>query len=738
MRLKRLELNGFKSFAKNTKLDFDAPVSAIVGPNGSGKSNVAEAVRWVLGEQSMKSLRGKKGEDLIWNGSSTLPRSSKASVSLVFDNGEKIFPVEFEEVIVTRTVYRDGVNEYSLNNSVVRLKDVLDLMSHVGLGASGHHIISQGESDRILNANPKERRQMIEDALGLTLYEMKKEEAFRKLKKTRENMDKVEAVKREIQPHLNFLKRQIGKAEEAISVKENLKFLYGEYLAKEEEEIKSLRKQIDEKKIKPEYEIARLERELRDTAGQSLSIHASKEIDKMKEVLKEKENMRLDLRAREISIEREAGRFEGMVELETKRGQNAGTPDVLPVSSVRGFLEKIEKSLESMLFTSDFSEIRKLAEGLKTALKEIKEKIGMVSKEAGMPNLLELNDSLEKLKKESDEVKKGLVLLSEEINFFLTAIAKKEADILSMEKNKTNLEIRLSDLRNSLKLFEYEEEKYLFKLSEFTRDAEIAKAILGEKPACPESVLLRKFSAGERETLRGKIERIKIKLEDLGGIGEETVREYEDVKKRDEFLEKELHDLRETDEELEKMMAELGEKVDLEFGEGVNKINAGLGEFFGGMFNGGRAELKISSLKKKKKDSENLHEDNDLEEENKEEEGVEIAVSFSRKKISSLQMLSGGERALTSIAVLFAMTQVNPPPFLILDETDAALDEANSKRYGETLKNLSQKTQLIVITHNRETMKQAGILYGVTMGADSVSKLLSIKFEEAETYAGRG
>src|SRR3989344_4845223 len=696
MRLKRLELNGFKSFAKTTKMDFDAPISAIVGPDGSGKSNVAEAVRWVLGEQSMKSISGKRWEYFILNGSSTLPRSNKASVSLVFDNSEKIFPIEFDEVIATRTVYRDGINEYSLNNSVVRLKDILDLMSNVGLGASGHHIISQGEADRILNANPKERRQMIEDALGLTLYEMKKEEANRKLKKTKENMERVEAVKKEIQPHLNFLKKQLGRAEEASELKENLRNLYGEYLAKEEDFVSLLRKNLDEKKLKPEYEVSRLERELRDTAGQSLSIHAREEIEKIRKTLKGKEEKRIELRDREISIEREAGRYEGMIELEKKREQNTGTSSTLPVLSVKQFVEKIEESLESMLFTSSLEEIRKLAEELKRAVKEMRDKIGSTTKKAGVLDILELSNSLEKLKEEGEGVKKDSVLLSEEINFFVTTMTKKEVDIVSMEKNKTALQIRLNDLRNLLKLFEYEEEKYLNRFRELTRDVEIAKAILGEKPLCPKSVLVATFSEGEREILRGKIERIKIKLEDLGGIGEETVKEYEDVKKRDEFLEKELHDLHEAGKELEKMIAEFGEKVDIEFEAGVCKINEGLGEFFEEMFGSGKAELKIISSKKKKKIDESFNsiKAEEVEEELK-EEGVEVAVSFSRKKISSLQMLSGGERALTSIAILFAMTQVNPPPFLVLDETDAALDEANSKRYGEMLEKLSKHSQLI-------------------------------------------
>lgn len=750
MQLKRLELAGFKSFAKATKLEFSTPISAIVGPNGSGKSNIAEAIRWVLGEQSIKSLRGKRGEDLIWNGSTSapdkirdkspqagVPRSGKASVSLVFDNEKKIFPLDFEEVIITRAVYRDGVNDYVLNGSICRLKDIVDLMASVGLGASTHHIICQGEADRILNASSKERREMMEDALGLSLYKLKKEETSRKVQKTEENLEKVEAVKKEIQPHLNFLKRQVSKAEEAESLRGNLRLAYGEYLAKEDNAIKNLKASLDEKKIKPQYEISRVEREIRDTAGQSLVMHARGEIQKMRVELENKEVRLNELRTKEIFLEREGGKFEGMMELEKKRGALAGAPDAVPVSSVREFIERIEKSLANMLFTSSLGEIRRLAEELKQAVSEIKAKIGVSVKESGIPDMTELLRSAERLKRENEMLKMESDNIQREISSAILAIAKKEADVASAEKNKVSLEMRLHDLKNSLKLFDYEEEKIFARRADLARDVKIATAILGEKPINYEQNSNNVFDGGERETLRNKIERTKIKLEDLGGIGEETLKEFEEVKRRDEFLEKELHDLRETGKELDKLMAELEEKVEAEFKSGVAKINNAFGEFFSAMFNGGNAELKIVSAKKKRKVE---SEEEDLEAPGgvKEEEGLDIIVNFARKKVSTLEMLSGGERALTSIAILFAMTQVNPPPFLVLDETDAALDEANSKRYGETLKKLSEKTQLIVITHNRETMKQAGILYGVTMGADSVSKLLSIKFAEAETYAGRG
>src|SRR3989338_8630683 len=211
MRLSKLEISGFKSFAKPTALEFSSPVTAIVGPNGSGKSNVVEAIRWVLGEQSMKSLRGKRGEDLIFNGSDKTARLGRAEVKLTFDNSRKQFPFEFDDVVISRRVLRDGTNEYILNGSVVRLKDIFELLSKVGLGSTQHHVISQGEVDRILWSTPLERQEMVEEALGLREYHIKAREAERKLAEVAVNMKQVEAQRREIQPHLKYLRLQADK-----------------------------------------------------------------------------------------------------------------------------------------------------------------------------------------------------------------------------------------------------------------------------------------------------------------------------------------------------------------------------------------------------------------------------------------------------------------------------------------------------------------------------------------------
>jgi chromosome segregation protein len=238
---------------------------------------------------------------------------------------------------------------------------------------------------------------------------------------------------------------------------------------------------------------------------------------------------------------------------------------------------------------------------------------------------------------------------------------------------------------------------------------------------------------------RKELEKMKIRLEELGGAGgAEVLKEYKETAERDEYLQKELEDLKKSAESLEILIKELLGKLDEEFKRGVEKINKTFNEYFALMFGGGEARLEVvKSLKLRAKILEpELGEENYEEKETeKPEEGIDISVSLPRKRTKGLEMLSGGERALTSIALLFAVSQVNPPPFIILDETDAALDEANSKKYGDMIESLSKVSQLILITHNRETMSRAGVIYGVTMGRDGVSHLLSIEFDEAVAVA---
>jgi chromosome segregation protein len=221
-RLKSLELHGYKTFASHTDFIFAEAITAIVGPNGSGKSNIADAIRWVLGEQSYSLLRGKKTEDMIFAGSEQRPRAGMASATIVFDNGDSWLPIDFTEVSITRRAYRDGDNEYLINGQRVRLKDVGELLAQSGLAERTYTVIGQGLVDAALALKAEDRRRLFEEAAGIGLHRSRREEALKRLENTRRNLERVEDILAELQPRLRSLERQARRAQEYEQVKADL------------------------------------------------------------------------------------------------------------------------------------------------------------------------------------------------------------------------------------------------------------------------------------------------------------------------------------------------------------------------------------------------------------------------------------------------------------------------------------------------------------------------------------
>lgn len=733
MYLKSLEMSGFKSFAKKAALNFTSPISAIVGPNGSGKSNVAEGFRFVLGEQSIKSMRGKRGEDLIFNGGGEGTRTNRASVKVVFDNSRKMLNVDFDEVTLERVVHRDNSNEYFINGSSVRLKDIVELLSGAHIGASGHHIISQGEADRILNANIRERREMIEDALGLKIYQYKKIESQRKLEKTEENMKSVESLRREIAPHLKFLKKQVEKVEKTEELREELKKLCKEYFRREENHIHNEKKIINEEKHPIIKELGELDLEI---ASAKKLIENSKSRDAKSDELISLENSLAKIRLQKDSLMREIGKIEGEISAGARiimKEKEKQTKDEFKTV----YLKDVEEVVKKADLLETIVEIKKLLVNFISSHRNREDSALIAETERELSSLRhkksDLESSIKKSSAEEDDITKSYQELR-------VKIEKEKDSNRDAEKNIFRIIARQNELRGLLNGIKSREDRLVLEEATLNRDIDEAYALLGREIMEYKNFPISEETDRSKQHERNKaIEKIKIRIEDSGtGSGSEIMKEHKEVEERDSFLAKELLDLEASKKSLNDLIAELDARIDVEFKEGILKINAQFQEFFSLMFGGGSASLNVIREKKRKKrsdtdlppeDDEELMQEKEEEEEG--EEGIEINVNLPRKKVKGLMMLSGGERALTSIALLFAVSQVNPPPFIILDETDAALDEANSRKYGDMIANLSKYSQLILITHNRETMSRAGVLYGVTMGSDGASKLLSIQFDEA-------
>ncbi len=735
--LKRLEIVGFKSFAKKAILDFSSATTAIVGPNGSGKSNVAEAFRFALGEQSMKSMRGKRTEDLIFNGSHSVPRANRASVAIIFDNSRRDFKIDFDEVSIERTVFRDGTSEYAINGSRVRLRDVAELLAGANIGETGHHIISQGEADRILLANARERRAMLEDALGLKMYEFKKQEAERKLEKTQENIEQVNSLRRELAPHLRFLENQVKKLERADELRRGLVGLAQTYFAIEDAYLVQEKATIAKEKHEATERLAATNQELNRISDPK---SAGSETVKRTEALRKAEQEVTTFSAARAALSREIGRVEGTL-AEVKR--RATTVAQEPYAKVpREELEALHHEVERQVGSAgeELAGLRAALTAIRSIIKVFFERHGALQSD----RFSDEEESAHKLETERAVLSEKYTIASNELEKAESARARAREALLALEEAGHEDRRRILDIAQSkaheegvLSKCEAREHELVLLAEVLMRDKSEVRALAGAEAVtyAPLSAMPAEERRSQEERKR-TLERTKIRLEEAGGTGEEIRHEHKEISEREVFLAKELDDLAKSAAGLGALIDDLDTELAKHFADGLSKVNASFSEYFALMFGGGSARLALEeSDEPEESDDEGVEEDIDELPREKERPGIEIVVNLPKKKVRSLMQLSGGERALTSIALIFAMSQVNPPPFLILDETDAALDEANSRRYGDMIENLAKKSQLIVITHNRETMSRTSILYGVTMGGDGVSKLLSVKFEEAVAVA---
>ncbi len=715
MRLKSLELNGFKSFANKTSLEFPKGITGIVGPNGSGKSNIIDAIRWILGEREAKNLRGARAEDLIFNGTSKRPRAGMAKVELHFDNEQGFFPVDFKEITTKREVSRDGLSRYFLNKSEVRLKDIVDFWARSRLGIKGLIIINQGNSDLFVRVSPEERKVMIEEILGLREYQIKKLEAERKLKNTYFNLDKAKALIEEVAPRLRLLRRQAGKWGKRAELKSELRNLEDKYFSfrlkeiesqnnKTEPDILFVKKQIKERNS----ELLDLEENLEKIESERENFHGFEEIRKLQPELAENR----------FKIQREISRLEAKMEvLNNSNDENFKTEElVLLLNDIRNLLvsaieqtEYLKKSKNEAIKKIDdfFNRPRQAKLNDISGLEELKD--GLIE------NLKEIENKLIGIEEEQAKAAKFL----EEFN----AKFKSAVELIEFKKE----ELRNLDGKKSRILFD--KEKMEIKLSEI--ESQIFQAERNLKEFRPETAI--SLSDEEVSETERKMFKIRAELAGIGEIDESLIKESQETESHYNFLTKQSEDLGKAAIDLKNLIKELNQRIHDEFNKSFKLINEEFNNFFKLMFGGGHANLKIKKQSFERlramENEENLISENG-DEEKEESFGIEIEMGLPQKRITSLEVLSGGEKSLVSIAALFALVSVSPPPFLVLDEIDAALDENNSKRFSNLIGEFSKKTQFIIVTHNRATMESADVLYGVTLGEDGTSKILSLKLDK--------
>ncbi|MCI0542397.1 hypothetical protein L0Y69_01395, partial [bacterium] len=581
--------------------------------------------------------------------------------------------------------------------------------------------------------------------------------------KTEENLKEITLLRKELSPRMQFLKKQMERVERAFSLRDELAAAAREYFAREKFYFEHEKESLQTGGKVPQKELGEIERKVKEIRGKIEGGEGRGESEKLLSL----EQHSRELREKKDVLSRKLGRVEGMIELESsyanalenKREEKRGEA-MIPMAKVREFSGIIKGLLDEALGREEIEHIKETLARLKekiagfiasveekyTTHDESREEVKKNSREAA---LLALQKEKEEMIREMGELELEEQRIMENIDALRKISEKKreaghdaEKELFALLSRERELSLALEDLRRREDDIAREEKEW---------KAELAEVVVRAGKEAMEFEGLTFEDSGEaggreiQKERKKKLERMKIRLEELGvGGGDDIVKEFEEVSERDLFLAREIGDLEASAESLKKIIDDLHDKLTKQFEDGLQKINRKFQDFFALMFGGGTAHLSLIFPKKEKAGDPNelsalstqdLLELGVIPEE--QTPGLEIALSLPQKKLRGIQMLSGGERTLVSIALLFAVSQVNPPPFLVLDETDAALDEANAKKYADMLANLSATTQLLIITHNRETMSRAGIIYGITADSSAVSQVLSIKFEDAEGMMAR-
>ena len=1052
MYFKKLELVGFKSFLNKTALDFEPGVTAVVGPNGCGKSNIFDSIRWVLGEQSAKALRGSDMQDVIFNGTDTNDPLSMAEVSLTFDNDKKFFSVDHDEVVISRRIFRSGESEYLLNKVPVRLKDILDLLSGTGIGSEGYSLVEQGKIDLILSARPEDRRLVFDEASGIVKYKAQKKEALRKLEETDLNLTRVSDIIAEVKRQIGSLERQANKArrykevfEELKSKEINLAILQKIAFLKEKDEIIKQLKDLESQEaellslIKEEEakignrqtELKTLEDKIMGIKNEILNINnlvtrnrerinfnqektqeleetkrhleiqvtqtknrllldeeklnnfkveyggIKKNIETKSIILKEKGNglNALGLAIR-TALENIAQAKKGILDLVTKItntkneitdlssrqqihlarkkrlemekakvGQEKSVTEdnlksikeevenlekffgdlnrkishfkneleqenialnhlnkelgdlekeLFTLSSQREFLEKLRTKYEDIgesmnatvyldkppkekvtglvvriknfqennlklsgeakpidLDTKRICEQMQRLEQQLAALKNTKatketriqeldkhiqdaavelrnQELALVNKQAFSKTVLEQFNKIkgeeDLLTMELEDVDSELPVLGEKLTGLGAQLSQlnngqrqledsiigeqnnitsnnnlKEQTLIIITQTKTELDAlarRIGSDEATLKILEgtyLQDQEHLLhienqiketeekkgsliledqdmenKIKEADQFIETQKELLKDQEAKYQKVSdgagdwNTKMDADRKklDTLKDKLyelqmrnkdvdykitsakERIfqgyKIDLQSLGDIPQESdenilsqeikglkekldsygtvnlvaIEEYDELKKRYDFLTQQQNDLNLAKESLHKAILKINQTTKKMFLETFEKVRDEFRNYFRLLFGGGDSQVFL------------------IDEQDPLESGIEIICRPPGKKLQNVLLLSGGEKALSAIALIFAIFKVKPSPFCVLDEIDAALDEANVDRFSRILQEFTHHSQFIVITHNKRTIANADVMYGITMEESGVSKIVSVKFAQ--------
>ena len=726
MQLKHIKLSGFKSFVDPTKISFPTNMVGVVGPNGCGKSNVIDAVRWVLGELSAKNLRGESMVDVIFNGSENRKASGQCSIELLFDNSSAKIGGEyasFNEVSIKRVMTRDAQSDYFINNTKCRRKDVQDIFLGTGLGPSSYAIIEQGMVSKLVSAKPDELRTHIEEAAGVSKYRERRRETESRIKRTKENLSRVKDIRDEIGRLIKRLENQAKAAEKYNLLKQDKSRFELDKAILFSIEAKSNRDDLQKKldALNRDLKIKNAESDTAQSQIDQFRTENESVLSEYEEAQKNFYSVGAEIAKREANLQN-INKNEDETKLNLERVKQSyeeaketekNFDELSPSERAMHILESMIVTIEKFGINND--NIRDKAIELKGLLTDILNIATAQSKTLTDEYLSRQND-LENQIQEAEELKKSIEV---EMKDFVSKSSDAESILISLRQKQSKFNEELRELENKKSIADLDSRSISEKITNirveqktYEINLENSNKKIKEAGIDIETINFSDYENQTIEDLEEKLVDIETKIIRLGAINLAAPEEIEEESKRKDELDIQYDDLTQALNKLTAAIKKIDQETKTIFKDSFDSVNLKLKEMFPKLFGGGVAELTLT-------------EDDSLN------AGVVLMARPPGKKNSSISQLSGGEKALTALALVFAIFDLNPAPFCLLDEVDAPLDDLNTLRFINMVEEMSKTVQFIFITHNKVSMERSDFLMGVTMQEAGVSRMVSVDVNQA-------
>ena len=700
MNISKLEIFGFKSFAKKETVLFNSGITGIVGPNGCGKTNIVDAIRWVLGEQKTKRLRSSKMEEVIFNGASNVKPLGLCEVFLTIENNKGLLPIEYSEVEIGRRLYRSGESEYFINRNNCRLKDISNLFVDTGLTSDAYSVIELNMIEQILSDKDDSRRNMFEEAAGVNKYKSKRKSALKKFDLNSRDLERIDDIIVEIQIQVKALDLQLKRFKRHEKLTSELQELELDLASARVADLANI--------IEPLEQILKKKNKILQKNTSEKEVE-SVEFDNARDLyLKEKESLS-KMKAKVDSLtekllseiqEKNQESSRGVVllenELQKKISQlNKFDKDYIKIVSNQDVTKNLSDESKEKFKNKNYTVIEtdKKYEKLKASIQDYKDKIDKYRKEQEF-DFSKMDESIKKIK--------------DKINANNLELENKENDVnkafIQMESIRAKLD---ADKFSKDDLF-YEIKEAEMKIAESKiKKNQIEQSVIEKFGSDVKLKQLKKYNISD---MVFRIEKIKRSIDSIGPINWAVKNEHEEKSARLNNLLDQKSDLIDAENNLKEAIKKIDNVAQQQFLKTYNQVKENFETMFTVFFNGGKGSIELSDA------NDPLTSD------------INIFAQPPGKRNNSLKMLSAGEKSLTAIALLFSIYQYKPSPFCILDEIDAPLDDINIKKFTDVIKDYSKTTQFIMVTHNKLTMESADCIYGVTAEKQGISKLMSIDF----------